>query len=29
MKKWQKFADFALRYSLIEKKVDVATILGE
>ena len=29
MKKWQKFADFALRYSLIEKKVDVTTILGK
>lgn len=29
MKKWQAFADFALRYNLIEKKVDVATILGE
>ena len=27
-KKWQKFADFALRYKLIEKKVDVTTILG-
>ncbi|NQU02781.1 MAG: ABC transporter substrate-binding protein [Syntrophaceae bacterium] len=25
--KWQKFADFALRYGLIEKKVDVTTIL--
>jgi len=29
MKKWQKFADFALRYDLIEKKMDVATILGK
>jgi len=28
MKKWQKFADFALRYSLVEKRVDVTTILG-
>ncbi len=27
--KWQKFADFALRHGLIEKKVDVTTILGE
>ncbi len=26
-KKWQEFADFALRYGLIEKKVDVTTIL--
>jgi len=26
-KKWQKFADFALRYGLIEKRVDVTTIL--
>ncbi|MCD6486549.1 MAG: ABC transporter substrate-binding protein [Syntrophobacterales bacterium] len=26
---WQKFADFALRYGLIEKKVKVTTILGE
>jgi len=26
--KWQTFADFALRYGLIEKKVDVAAILG-
>ncbi|MCJ7795394.1 MAG: ABC transporter substrate-binding protein, partial [Thermoleophilia bacterium] len=26
--KWQKFSDFALRYGLIEKKVDVTTILG-
>ncbi|MBW2557667.1 MAG: ABC transporter substrate-binding protein [Deltaproteobacteria bacterium] len=25
---WQKFADFALRHGLIEKKVDVTTILG-
>ena len=29
MKKWQKFADFALHYGLIEKKVDVTTILGK
>jgi len=29
MKKWQKFADFAFRYGLIEKKVDVTTILGK
>jgi len=27
--KWQKFADFALRHGLIEKKVDVTTILGK
>ena len=26
-RKWQKFSDFALRYGLIGKKVDVATIL--
>jgi len=26
--KWQKFSDFALRYSLIEKRVDVTAILG-
>ncbi len=26
--KWQKFSDFALRYSLIEKSVDVTAILG-
>ena len=26
--KWQRFADFALRYGLIEKKVDVTAILG-
>jgi putative hydroxymethylpyrimidine transport system substrate-binding protein len=26
--KWQTFADFALRYGLIEKKVDVTAILG-
>jgi len=26
--KWQKFSDFALRYGLIEKRVDVTPILG-
>ena len=26
--KWQKFSDFALRYGLIEKRVDVTAILG-
>ena len=26
--KWQEFADFALRYGLIEQKVDVTAILG-
>ena len=25
--KWQTFADFALKYGLIEKKVDVTAIL--
>jgi len=28
-KEWQEFADFALRYGLIEKKVDVTAILGK
>ncbi len=27
IKRWQQFADFALQYGLIEKKVDVADIL--
>ncbi|MBN2538503.1 MAG: ABC transporter substrate-binding protein [Deltaproteobacteria bacterium] len=28
-KKWQEFADFAFRYGLIQKKVDVTAILGK
>jgi putative hydroxymethylpyrimidine transport system substrate-binding protein len=28
-KRWQEFADFALKYELIDKKVDVSTLLWE
>ena len=27
VKRWQEFADFALQYGLIEKKVDVTNVL--
>ena len=27
VRRWQQFADFALQYGLIEKKVDVAEVL--
>ena len=26
--RWQKFADFALKYGLIDKKVDVRSVMG-